>query len=169
MGNRLGNPTIDRHHDSRQRRPQSWYPHLKSFGTAVIEVSEIENYLLLQCSCYPESFPCVTSTPAYRGSIRQQSTERQQHTGKTDRRMSRSGCEGQTQNVNLPEIVLSEATSNPCVNPQVPLPARPMKWHPMGNNDPHYKNYRSTRCGDMGSCSGLPRLHVWFRRTHAPC
>jgi len=62
MGNELGNSVIDRQRDSRQRRPQSWYPRLKSFGITVIEIAEIENYALCWCLCDPGLYPDETST-----------------------------------------------------------------------------------------------------------
>jgi len=51
MGNVLGNRVIDRHRNSRQCRPQSWYSHLKSFGTVGIQFFKIENYVLHQYLC----------------------------------------------------------------------------------------------------------------------
>ena len=59
MGDLLGNPVIDRH------RTPIWS--LESFGTAVIEVVEIENHALCRCLSYPGLHPCATSALVYRG------------------------------------------------------------------------------------------------------
>jgi len=52
---------------SRQRRPQSWYSHSKSFGTVGIQFSKIENYVLHQYLCDWELRPCATSALVYCG------------------------------------------------------------------------------------------------------
>ena len=115
MGNALGNLVIDRHCNSRQQRPQNWYSHLKSFDTAGIQVAKIENYVLHWYLSYPGSHPCATSALVYWGLFWQESIKHEQHTNKTETRISSSGCKNQTHDVGLPEIVSSEATLKRCV------------------------------------------------------